>query len=583
MAGRGSLLLQLPDSCLLVVLQLTAAADQRSLFSAARAHSRLKQVAEVALRSISATFTEKEQLASIQLYLEQHSQHVDSLTLQGVKLVYDRLIFYEDLLRSSLQLLQLPQGLHLSSLQLLELKVQLQPGGGFRGVLGAAATHSLKQLQLTKCKLLDGQAGLAAALAQLPGLKHLSVVKPRWPGSRQHEDDSSDNSEDDEQQQQQEVTDDITPSPTLASALRHLQHLTALEFRQIPRLGRPLGQSKPLLQHMRVLTGLLDLRLSQPGDNCNVITASMLSGAQQLTRLQVSDYKLETAALASKTQLQHLALQGCEMTPGKEGMAQLLSHVDSMRLLTHLNLESSLYTEHEWDPEEDVSLFMEAAKKQAPFTAAFAALTASSRVQHLDISCNYMPPGVWAHMFVEGRPLPHLRVLNLGHLRNFPLKRMSHLYTQPKDLPRLHATRLVSCCPSLQELDLMDWVYYPELLAPLQGLSSLTRLVTGALSHNAKAFEAVVCHLTGLRDLTLWVPNYKAPGDNHIHSRQLTQLWQLTRLSYKHSGGEVNLTQGPGQQPVWHQFVQQQLDRILRDEVARQDIAAVRTVLAAAQ
>lgn len=83
LGSRGSLLLQLPDSCLLVVLQHTAAQDQRSLFSAARAHSRLKQVAEVALCSISVTVTEKEQVDGVQLYLQQHSQHVDSITLQG--------------------------------------------------------------------------------------------------------------------------------------------------------------------------------------------------------------------------------------------------------------------------------------------------------------------------------------------------------------------------------------------------------------------------------------------------------------------------------------------------------------------
>lgn len=50
-----SLLLALPDACLLAVLQCCAANSQRSLFSAARAHSRLHQAAVLALHSVTAT------------------------------------------------------------------------------------------------------------------------------------------------------------------------------------------------------------------------------------------------------------------------------------------------------------------------------------------------------------------------------------------------------------------------------------------------------------------------------------------------------------------------------------------------
>jgi hypothetical protein len=69
----------------------------------------------------------------------------------------------------------------LGSLQIDWLSVQLQPGDGFEGVLGAAATvAALKQLRLESCALPygnDGAAeGLAAALLLLPaGLAHLSV------------------------------------------------------------------------------------------------------------------------------------------------------------------------------------------------------------------------------------------------------------------------------------------------------------------------------------------------------------------------------------------------------------------------
>jgi hypothetical protein len=194
-----------------------------------------------------------------------------------------------------------------------------------------------------------------------------------------------------------------------------------------------------------------------------------------------------------------------------------------------------------------LNLAWEAETGQATFPAPFSALTASSRLQHLDLSCNYMPPGVWTHMFVEGRSLPHLRVLNLGYLRNSARKAASFLHSnwkrmfeQTKDLAPLQASRLVSCCPGLQELDLMDWAYYPELLAPLQGLSSLTRLVTGSRSADPRALGAVVHHLTGLRDLEVWMPQAKASPEELW---QLTQLQELTRLSYMYCGGRVDLEQ----------------------------------------
>ena len=63
MAGSG-LLLALPDSCMLAVLQCLASDDQRSLFSAARANSRLHQAAVVALYSITARIFEQQQMDS---------------------------------------------------------------------------------------------------------------------------------------------------------------------------------------------------------------------------------------------------------------------------------------------------------------------------------------------------------------------------------------------------------------------------------------------------------------------------------------------------------------------------------------
>jgi hypothetical protein len=157
MAGaESSLLLALPDPCLLRVLQCCAADDYRSLFNAARAHSRLHQAAVVALRSIKKQVS-PQQISGIMVYLGKHGQHMNSLDLRG---------------DGSLNLLcHLPQQLRLSSLQLRGFSLQLQPANGLSGVLGAAAAvAALKQLRLDSCRVNDAgaAAALAATLSQLP-------------------------------------------------------------------------------------------------------------------------------------------------------------------------------------------------------------------------------------------------------------------------------------------------------------------------------------------------------------------------------------------------------------------------------
>jgi hypothetical protein len=73
----------LPDSCLLEMLRCCAAEDQRSLFNAARAHSRLHQAAVLALRSITAAIPQQQQMDGVLLYLSKQGQHVDSIQMEG--------------------------------------------------------------------------------------------------------------------------------------------------------------------------------------------------------------------------------------------------------------------------------------------------------------------------------------------------------------------------------------------------------------------------------------------------------------------------------------------------------------------
>lgn len=79
-AAGQSLLLALPDPCLIAVLQHCAADDQCSLFSAARAHSRLHQAAVQVLYGIKAGVAGQLQADGVLLYLDRHRACVDQLT-----------------------------------------------------------------------------------------------------------------------------------------------------------------------------------------------------------------------------------------------------------------------------------------------------------------------------------------------------------------------------------------------------------------------------------------------------------------------------------------------------------------------
>lgn len=140
-------LLDLPDNCLLAVLQFCADDDLCTLFSAARSHSRLHQAAAAALDSIYATPKQQQRVDGVLYYLSLHGQHIDGLDLEGK----------ED---CSISLFELPASLQLTSLELNGFLLQLQPGGAFEGVLGSAAgLAALKTLSLSNCQLCDGDEG----------------------------------------------------------------------------------------------------------------------------------------------------------------------------------------------------------------------------------------------------------------------------------------------------------------------------------------------------------------------------------------------------------------------------------------
>jgi hypothetical protein len=273
--------------------------------------------------------------------------------------------------------------------------------------------------------------------------------------------------------------------------LQGLPQLTYLELAGMQLIGP--DRISPALQPLQALTRLADLRLAFL--DCTV-NADVLSQAGHLTRLVVEGAALEPGALAGKTNLKHLHLSSCKVQYGNAALVtQMLSHLQVMQQLKHLHLADTL--PDSWD--------------NIPPAAAYSALTASSTLQHLDISgCRLSARVVWCHVFPAGRQLPQLQELNIA--------RAGHRQLAPA------GSCLVSCCPGLQVLDLRGLNDCAQVLSHLRGLSGLhtLRLARDAVS-SATDLEAL-CQLTDLKELT--VP---AVLDGQL--LQLSMLQQLTSHS----------------------------------------------------
>jgi hypothetical protein len=74
--------MDLPDPCLVAVVRCCAD-DPRSMFSAARAHSRLHQAAVIALNCITAEVQQQQLDSLVDVYLTTHGSHIDNISLDG--------------------------------------------------------------------------------------------------------------------------------------------------------------------------------------------------------------------------------------------------------------------------------------------------------------------------------------------------------------------------------------------------------------------------------------------------------------------------------------------------------------------
>jgi hypothetical protein len=146
--------------------------------------------------------------------------------------------------------------------------------------------------------------------------------------------------------------------------------------------------------------------------------------------------------------------------------------------------------------------------------AAFASLTASSQLQHLDYSDNTLPSAAWQYLCPPGRTLPQLQYLDISGFREAD---------GSPSLPNTSA--IVRCCPGLQYL-FTSMPCSTAQLAALQRLTGLHTLAAGAGDGDDCEGVQALCQLTGLQELELTVASLA-----EARLLQLTQLTQLTALS----------------------------------------------------
>ena len=297
----------------------------------------------LAASSIRAVVQQQQRLDSVLHYLSNYGEHVGSLDLESV----DRGVCIRQLPHDKLQ--------GLSSLNFSGLRLQLQPGDGFQGVLGAGVL--IKQLQFDTCRLLEGEpglwqpGGLAAALSLLPELHHLSFVNTCF---------------------------DKSGWLWLPRRLP-LQQLTYFELAACPiSIDERVG-----LEFLSSLTSLHELHIQC--DCAHTIKASNLAGMHILTCLKFGEYlgsgcSCEPGILACKSQLGHVEMPNTNLIGGSVGTtaSEFLSHLQGMQQLTYLDIRNSLDTSEPHPP-----------------AAAYSVITASSKLQHLDIRYSTLPTGVW--------------------------------------------------------------------------------------------------------------------------------------------------------------------------------------------
>jgi hypothetical protein len=274
------------------------------------------------------------------------------------------------------------------------------------------------------------------------------------------------------------------------------------------------------LQHLHSLTALalLGLPLSQGLFSDSELGRTCFSGLTQLRSLQLHNTVMRVVVdpglLTALTDLQHLDISG--YCTGQAEALELLAWLQQLQQLTYLCLEGTL----ELDPPAPAS--------------AYAALTASSNLQHLDLSNCILQSrnsssvaNPWQQVFAPGKLLPQLTSLQL--------------HGSEPELGVRSLQYLVRCCPVLQRLDLStnglvyDGHYEGDQLSVLLGLKQLTSFTARGWSRSETV--DVLRQMSQLRKLDVSLRGGLVVLEPGLKGRQpllpLTQLHQLESLTVK--------------------------------------------------
>jgi hypothetical protein len=184
-----------------------------------------------------------------------------------------------------------------------------------------------------------------------------------------------------------------------------------------------------------------------------------------------------------------------------DGPAQLLPFLQPLQQLTFLHL----------------ALNPCCRQQGCPPLPAYSALTASSKLQHLQLYFSTLPAGVWQHVFPAGRQLPHLRYIDISKVK----------LPDGAPAPAPAGSLLVSCCPALETLKMLELPSSTEVLALLTGLSMLDSFSTNVSGGDSASWGTMdaLCQLTRIRCLVV-------SSTRDAMLLPLTQLKQLTKLCH---------------------------------------------------
>jgi hypothetical protein len=235
------------------------------------------------------------------------------------------------------------------------------------------------------------------------------------------------------------------------------------------------------------------------------ITAAILPGIERLTALEDLSLfccNLEPCLLPMTTGLTRLYLWRVTLQPSQAQQDSALGASQLLQLLARLTaLQELRLADISW-PQQ--------------LLAPYSALTASSNLRGLHICDCDMQGAVWAHVFPAGRKLPQLRLFSSDKF----------LCQDPTPFGSADISRLVSCCPAVEELTFTPAA--DASLALLRSLTELKSLYCGSVS--PAVIRSDLAALSQLRRLGLSV-SLPAAGAGEDESAGLQHLLHLTALT----------------------------------------------------